>query len=200
MTHFGALRSATEQQHVLRTVSSRRPDLRAVDPVSAVDLRCKCADRSQIRSRIGLAHSEAEPLLATGNGRQIGLALLFGPAAQEHRPDLPVRGPVKRNRSACCQQLLDDDIAFERGALPPAITPGPAHPDKAVFAKRAREFVVDTGPRASALPDGPPLTVPRNQRADRFADPWRGIRKLHRRKCDVRQASLRFRVSSCIKP
>src|SRR5436309_12016629 len=115
---------------------TRRPDFGAVDPEAARYRLGARAHRSEIGTRVRLAHPDREITLAPGDARQDGLTLLLTAEAQEQRARLAVGHPVRAGRRAVAQKLFGDDKAVEETALAAAIFPGPGDADPALAAQR----------------------------------------------------------------
>ena len=76
------------------------------------------------------------------DARQEVVLLLVGAVAQDVGAALPVGGPVEADRRAGGQHLLDQHVAFERGALVAAVLLRPGHADPAALGHLAAERLV----------------------------------------------------------
>src|SRR3569623_1386241 len=114
------------------------------------------AHRGEIGPRIGLAHADAEDAVAGGDARQDRFALRLAAELEQGRPALPVGDPVRRDRRAGGERLLDHDFTFERRSLMPAIALWPSHAEPAARAERPAEIAVEAVPALGALQRGAP--------------------------------------------
>ena len=130
---------AAKSDHVVRTMGVAGPYLGAVDAPAIVGPHRAGAHRGEVGAGIGLAHADGEVAFACGNPREDCLALLLAAEAQQQRAALPVRDPVRVDRRAGRQQLLDHDVALERRALVSAVARGPSHADPAARAEGTAE-------------------------------------------------------------
>ena len=142
---------AEERDQVLRAVRVARPDLGAVDPVAAVHALGARADRGEIRARVGLAHADRERQLAARDRGQEALALGLGAEAEQQRPALAVRHPVRADRRPRGQHLLEHHVALEEAPLVTTVARGPRHPDPPARAHLAAERRVEAAPGVRAL-------------------------------------------------
>ncbi len=159
-------RGAEERDRVLAAVGVARPHLGAVDDVAAVRAHRPRADRGEVRARVRLAHADGERELAAHDLRQEALALGLGAEAQQQRPALALRHPVRAGRRPGRQQLLEQHVALQERALLPAVTLGPRQPDPPARAELAAELGIVAAPRARP-PDRRPVT---HLRANEGAD------------------------------
>src|SRR5205823_10855090 len=106
-------------------------------------------------TRIRLAHADGERQLAAGDGRQEALALRLGAEAEEERPALPLGHPVSAGRRAGRQQLLQQNVALEEGALLAAVLLRPREPDPAARTELLAERGIEAAPRARPAHRGP---------------------------------------------
>ena len=120
----------------------RRPQLAAVDAKTAVDLHCARARPRKVGAGIRLAHADAERQVAACDPREEVILLLVGAIAQDVRAALAIGGPMEADGCAGGEHLLDQHVAFERGAFVAAVFLGPGHADPAALGHLAGERLV----------------------------------------------------------
>jgi hypothetical protein len=94
---------------------------------------------------------DRERELAAHDAGQDLLALGLRAEAQQQRSALAVGHPVRADRRAGGQHLLEDDVALEEAPLVSAILLRPRHADPAPRAHAARELTVESAPGFRAL-------------------------------------------------
>src|SRR4051794_20133097 len=139
---------AAQDNEVVRPVRPAGPLLDAVQRPAAVDAFGAGGDRCEVRAAALLAHADRERDLAARHAGHELLALRLGAEAQQRGPGLAVGDPVRADRGARGQQLLDDHVALQRAALAAAVAARPGHAQPAAGGERAAELRVGS-PRRS---------------------------------------------------
>ena len=104
----------------------------------------------EVGAGLRLAHADAEEDFAAADARQDGALLRLAAVAQDQRRALPLGDPVRRDRRAAREQLLDQHEARERVAAAAAVFARQREADPAARAERAAEAGVEAEPRARA--------------------------------------------------
>src|SRR6185369_6772552 len=89
-----AVHGAYQRDHEIGILRAAGPDLLAVDLPAALNLAAAGPDAREIGARAGLAHADAERVIAGRDARQQTLALHLGAEAQQQRAALAVGNPV----------------------------------------------------------------------------------------------------------
>ena len=121
--------------------------------------------RGKIRSRPRFRQSDAGINFSACHARQIFLPLRLVPISQQERPGLPVGNPMRANRSARRQQLLQNNIAFQRQPFMAAIFFGPDHADISGAAQCAAKIQIADRPAICAVLNQPRWLVRGQKRA-----------------------------------
>ena len=125
-------RGGTHQRdHVVGAVGVAGPHLAPVEPPPVPDPLGPAAQREEIRTRVRLAHADAEVAFAGRNPGQDVAADRLLRVLQQHRAALAVRHPVRPHRRTHREQLLGGHVALEEGALSAPVARWPGHPDEA---------------------------------------------------------------------
>ncbi|SPA18301.1 hypothetical protein CBM2633_B10531 [Cupriavidus taiwanensis] len=184
---LAALAGAHQRHHVVRMVGARGPDLAAVDLPPAFHLGAARADRSQVGTRVRLAHADADKGLAAADLRNDLRRKLVAAVADQQRPHLPVRGPVRAHRRADGQQFFEHHIALQHALAAAAELGRPGHAEPALLAHLFRECGVASGPVVRTIDAGIPGHVLFGKRPDFFAQrlafcrqvAYRNVQRIH---------------------
>src|SRR5271156_4532909 len=149
-------------------VRAAGPDLAPVDQPTAVGLGRAGRGGEHVGARIRLAQTDAKAQFAGSNLRQDFFPDLLLAIAQDDRAALAVGGRMGAGRRVRRQHLLGHDIAFELGALVPAVFLGPGHADPTLGSDLAAELARE---RALAVMrgKGPGFLLLAQKRADLLA-------------------------------
>ena len=142
-----------------------RPNLLAIEPPARVGFGSPRLHTCQVRTRIGLTHTNAEKRLALANARQVKPLLRLSPVLQNQRPALPIRNPVRSHRRAKIQKLLHQHKSRKSAAPAAAIFPGQGDAQPALVCQRTAEVSVVAGPGLGADVGWDPLHRLREERA-----------------------------------
>jgi len=130
---------ARENQCEVRDVGVAGPYLRPRESPTATGLLGAGTDRSEIRSAVGLGHSDREISLAAGDAGEMFGFLRCRTVAQQGGAHLAVGEPVRGHGGSGGQQFLYDDVAFLAGPLGSPELPRKRHPDEAAAPQRPAE-------------------------------------------------------------
>ncbi len=130
----------------MRFVRVGGPDLLPVEQPATRNAFGAGAHAGEVRSRIGLAHADAEEQLAIADARQQIAPLRLGAVVQQQRRALAIANPVRRDGSTGGEQFLDQHEpgkGIEPGA---AIFDRDGQPDPAAPGHGPAEVCIKTGP------------------------------------------------------
>ena len=192
----GGRGGAHQRDHVVGTVGVAGPHLASVEAPPVPDPIGPAAQREEIRSRIRLAHADAEVALSRRDPGQDVAADRLLRVAQQHRPALAVRYPVGPHRRAHREQLLGDHVALEEAAFSAPVLRRPGHADEAGRSATPAELrrVASREPSASVRHEAPRLHLAIDELAHPCAYCLRFGRQLHRIEA---QRRLSHREASC---
>ena len=146
VARIGLAAGANQRDHRVRAIRERRPQLASIDaPATGFAARAS-AHRGEIRAGAGFAEADAKEMLAARDRRQEASALLLRSKAQQQRPTLAIRNPVRRDGRPGRQQLLEHHVTLERTALLSAVALWPHHADPAAPPQLAAEPGVEPHP------------------------------------------------------
>src|SRR6185437_13447255 len=118
---------AGKQEHPMRMMRERGPDLRAVDYKIAIPFDGMGLQRGKVRSRIGFRVSLAPQLGARQDIAQVTLFLRVSPPMNQGRSEQPDTGSRKRHSAAGQFKLLVADDFLQQRAAASAILLGPGY-------------------------------------------------------------------------
>src|SRR5207237_5661017 len=135
---------ARDQVAVVRRVRVGRPDRVPVDDEDIAVRGGARTQRGEVRSRVGLAHADAEDELAARDSWQDIAPLLLRAVGEQRGSDLTVGEPVRAHRRARAQQLLGDDQPLEVGPFLAAVAAWPRVADPPARTERAGALARET--------------------------------------------------------